>query len=119
MLCPPKYRRKFLWRSARQAWEMLASLRGERLVAGAWTLTGFYFAIHASDGGAQSLRSRDFLRIILRSGSSNDLQSGGEGGLSFSPFSKTFEKPTFSNVFSHFPIFQLLSGGEYRPSQLG
>jgi hypothetical protein len=52
----------------------------------------------------------------LRSGSSNDLQSGGEGGLSFSPFSKTFEKPTFSNVFSHFPIFQLLSGGENRPS---
>src|SRR6202041_3629768 len=35
MPCPPKYRRKFLWRSARQAWEMLEGLRVEGLVGGA------------------------------------------------------------------------------------
>jgi hypothetical protein len=39
-----------------------------------------------------------------------------ERGESFSPFSKTLEKRAFSNVFNHFPIFQVLSGGEYRPS---
>lgn len=46
------------------------------------------------------------------------LKSGGEGER-FSPFSKTFEKRPFSSVFSHFPTFRLLSGGEYRPSELG
>lgn len=42
-----------------------------------------------------------------------------ERGERFSPFSKTFEKRPFSSVFSHFPTFRLLSGGEYRPSELG
>jgi hypothetical protein len=30
-------------------------LRGGGLVGGAWTLTGFYFAIHDGDGGELSL----------------------------------------------------------------
>jgi hypothetical protein len=39
-----------------------------------------------------------------------------ERGESFTPFSKALEKRPFSNVFNHFPVFRLLSGGEYRPS---
>jgi hypothetical protein len=51
-----------------------------------------------------------------RSISAGNACSVAERGESFSPFTKTFEKRLFSNVFSHFPISQLLSGGEYRPS---